>query len=212
MLGRSVLVLAMLIVAPAAFGQDRPSSTAGIPPTPDVDQPANPTLKRTRWAVGASHGIGVEINSSREIDISSLWVRLSQIIGDQDSVAGAKTFLGGQPAIAVELIPLSYFRQSPSAWGAGLNVLYEHRLRPTESVRPIIRAGAGTVYTTERVPPGETRYNFSLFVGAGIEFATFDDKAIQIDYRLHHISNADSGAENPGINAHTVVVGLAWGF
>ena len=78
--------------------------------------------------------------------------------------------------------------------------------------RPIIRAGAGTVYTTETVPPGETRYNFSLFVGAGIEFATFDDKAIQIDYRLHHISNADSGAENPGINAHTVVVGLAWGF
>lgn len=211
MLRSSVLIMAMLVSAPPALAQDNPVEPTQATPASDAEHATNGPTKRTRWAIGGSHGIGVQINSSREIDVSSLWVRWSRILGGTAD-ANATTFLGGQPAFAVELTPLSYFRQSPGAWGAGANILYEHRFRPLQSVRPTVRAGAGALYATEEVPPGETRYNFSLFIGAGIEVAAFGDKAIQIDYRLHHISNADTGVENPGINAHTMVLGLAWGF
>ena len=86
------------------------------------------------------------------------------------------------------------------------------RLRPAQKTRPVLRAGAGLLSTSEKVPPGETRYNYTLFAGAGVEIDVSPGRAIQIDYRLHHISNADTGRENPGINAHTFMLGLAWGF
>ncbi len=212
MLRCSSLILAILSLATPVLAQDT------APPL-ELPEPASRTedvqAKRpghNRWAVAGSHGIGAQINGSKEIDIDSVWVRWTRVLGGQDVLASTKKFLGGQPAVGVELSPFSYFDQSPSAWGAAWSLVYEHRLRPARSVRPVIRAGTGTLFTSRRVPPGETRFNYTLFVGAGVEFAVSERRAIQIDYRLHHVSNAGTGPANPGINAHTVVVGLAWGF
>ncbi|HJO03709.1 MAG TPA: acyloxyacyl hydrolase [Acidobacteriota bacterium] len=214
MLRRSLLMLAMWSLAAPAFAQDTHSAPI---PTPTESSSSSrpiqaPRQGRTRWAVAGSHGIAAEINNSIVIDMSSIWVRWSQVLGGREALAGTKKFLGGQPAVGIELSPFTYFDQSPRTWGGAWHLVYEHRLSPTEKVRPVIRAGTGLLFASSNVPPGETRFNYTLFVGAGLEIAVSKSRAIQIDYRLHHVSNANTGGRNPGINAHTIVLGLAWGF
>ncbi len=199
MLQRCLPLLALLILAPAAAAQERGPGSSIPPPAAvaqehdqgsSAKQPAAAAAPegtqvrrrgRARWAVAGSYGLGSEINSSKEIDIGSMWVRWTQVLGGPESVAGTKRFLGGQPAVGIEVSPYSTFDQVPRAWGGGWHLVYEHRLRPQHKVRPVLRAGSGMLFTSRNVPPGETRFNYTLFVGAGVEIAVSDRGAIQID-------------------------------
>ena len=147
----------------------------------------------------------VSINGSRIIDIRSAGVRWSH----RWKPAGRGP-LRGNPTISIELIPIMHFDQKPSARAPAINLVYEHRLAPSARLHPVIRAGAGVLYSNHNVPPGETRHNFSLFVGLGLDIDISNSFQIAPEYRLHHVSNADTGPVNPGINAHTLVVGLTF--
>ncbi len=209
---RFALLLGLLILAPVAYAQEQ-DSIAEQPEPASLAEPAEVLHQgRSRWAVGGSHGVGVEINNSEEINISSVWVRWTQVLGGPQMVAGTKKILGGQPAIGIEVSPFSTFSQSPRAWGGSGHIVFEHRLRPQQKVRPVVWTGAGVLFTSREVPPGETTFNYTLFMGAGVEIAVSERGAIQLDYRLWHVSNLNTGRVNPGINAHTIVAGFAWGF
>lgn len=171
----------------------RSSSTDGV---------ARP--RRNILTVAAAYGFATEINGSVPTDASSLWIRWTH--------RTRARFLGGEPAWGFELVPVMTVNQEPRAYGAGGHFVYEHRWRPDGHVRPVLRTGAGMVFTNKAVPVGETRYNFSLFAGAGVEFEVARGRWFTLEYRLHHISNADTGFRNPGINAHTVGFGIAWAF
>ena len=155
--------------------------------------------------VFGSYAWADEINGSLPIDIRSVGVRWSRRWG-----AGGGGLLRGNPTLSIELIPAMFFNQEPSAWAPALHVIYEHRLAPDADVHPVIRAGAGFLYANRDVPPGETRRNFSLFAGLGLDVDVASDRQIAVEYRLHHVSNADTGPVNPGINAHTLTLGLTF--
>lgn len=155
--------------------------------------------------VFASSGRAVVINGSREIGMRSIGIRWSR----RWSPAGSG-WLRGNPTLSVELIPVMTFDQDPEAWAPALNLVYEHRLLAAGGLHPVVRAGAGILYASREVPPGETRLNFSLLVGIGVDFDI--SKRIQLapEYRLHHVSNANTGPVNPGINNHTFIFGLSY--
>jgi hypothetical protein len=153
----------------------------------------------------ASSGWGVSVNGSELVDIRSVGVRWSH----RWKPAG-HGWLCGNPTLSVELVPAMRFEQEPDARAVALNLVYEHRLLPTARVHPVLRAGAGTLYANRAVPPGETRLNFSLIVGAGFDIDISPGVQLAPEYRLHHVSNANMGPLNPGINAHTLAVGLTF--
>jgi len=148
-------------------------------------------------------GQAVSINGSREIDIRSAGVRWSlrwRPVGDG--------WLRGNPTFSVELMPVVEFEQKPAARGPGLNLIYEHRLMPRAALHPVLRAGAGILFADREVPPGVTRLNFSLLVGFGLDVDLSGRWQLAPEYRFHHVSNADTGPINPGVNTHTLVLGI----
>ncbi|MFW6198760.1 MAG: acyloxyacyl hydrolase [Acidobacteriota bacterium] len=161
---------------------------------------------RTILAGLVSHGLAREINSSTDTDVTTVALRWSRVFGTTDG-----RFLGARPGIGVEIVPAMLFHQDPTAWAAGFHLLYEHRF-VTDGVLPTLRLGAGFLHGNREVPPGETRHNFSLLAGLGLDIPVGRATALTLEYRLHHVSNANTGTINPGINAHTAVAGVSFYF
>lgn len=72
---------------------------------------------------------------------------------------------------------------------------------------------AGAAYFQEVIPVGgATKFNFLLGLGAGVEIPASANSNFILGYRYYHISNSATGDRNPGINAHTLLVGMRFGF
>ncbi len=209
---RAVLAgLAVILLPPAPAVRAQTAGEGAPPPAASAVQQSRAGREgggfryRNELTLGGSYGNAVRINGSAPIDIGSVLLRWTH--GSRHH-----RLFGGQPAWGFEVIPYLRFDQDPDAWGAGWHMLVEDRFRPEAAVRPTVRLGAGMTYQNRRVPPGETRYNFSLFVGVGVAVDTGPHTAFAFEYRMHHVSNADTGVRNPGINANTVAVGFTWRY
>lgn len=185
------LSLALLPSAPASAQESPAAGIASSGPT------------RARLGLVGTVGRAVELNGSVDVDDRTIFIRYTRVLGD------GGLFLGGEPSWGVE-VGAFFFDQEPAAKGFGAHLVYEHRFVPGAAVHPILHLGAGALLTDERVPPGETRHNFSLLAGLGLEARLTRGLALQAGYRLHHVSNADTGLRNPGINAHTLVTALVF--
>jgi hypothetical protein len=165
----------------------------------------NPDGSGTALTVFASSGWAFVINGSRPIDMRSVGFRWSR----RWRPAG-NGWLLGNPTLSVELIPAMTFDQEPKARAPAFNLVYEHRFVRTARLHPVFRAGAGILYASREVLPGETRLNFSLLVGIGVDIDISKKLQLAPEYRFHHVSNANTGPINPGINTHTLVLGLTF--
>jgi opacity protein-like surface antigen len=153
--------------------------------------------------VFAGNGQAVSINGSSAIDIRSAgirWSRRWQPVGNG--------LLHGKPTVSVEIMPVVEFETEPTTRGPALNIIYEHRSTPKAALHPVLRAGAGVLLADREVPSGATRLNFSLLVGFGLDIDLSERWQLAPEYRFHHVSNANTGPINPGINAHTLIFGI----
>lgn len=158
------------------------------------------------WSFFYGYGFNQVINRSAEVDVASAAIRWAHMGSEKGS-----GFFRGHPAFAVELVPITTFlEKSATTWAAGANVLYEHHFAARGRLLPIWRIGAGFLYGNDEVPAGETQHNFSLLTALGFDIIVTQTSALLIEYRFHHISNANTGERNPGVNAHTVVFGLSF--
>jgi hypothetical protein len=76
----------------------------------------------------------------------------------------------------------------------------------------VFTAGAmGLAWFTRSVPvPSARRFNYTFEVGAGIQWQRTPRTALRFGYKLHHLSNNYSAAENPGLDGHVFLVGVSW--
>jgi hypothetical protein len=116
----------------------------------------------------------------------------------------------------VEVVPLSVVGdpwasgQRVYAYGAGgspigaqINFLYSHRLQP------FLTSGGGFLYFNRQMF-GATQFNFTAQLGAGVQVFTSRHHSIDLGYKYHHISNANLGNINPGMDSHVVFVGVSF--
>ena len=121
------------------------------------------------------------------------------------------SFIRGHPAFAIEIVPLTTFVQSDkTTYAVGFNLVYEHHFLVAGRVLPVWKLGAGFLYSNIKLPGGETRENFSLLTAFGVDIMVTDSSALFLGYRFHHVSNANIGDVNPGINLHTMMFGLSF--
>lgn len=160
----------------------------------------------TVWGVFSGYGFNQSINNSAEgINAATFGVRWSHM---WDARLGS--FLRGHPAFGIEVVPLTSFVQADkTTWAGGFNLLYEHHFAVAGRVLPIWKLGAGFLYSDKDLPEGETRHNFTLLTELGVDIMVTDSSALFIGYRFHHVSNANTGNVNPGINLHTMMFGLS---
>jgi hypothetical protein len=105
-----------------------------------------------------------------------------------NSRAGATTYGGG-------ITPL----------GMQVNFWNGHR------VQPFFDAHGGMLYFARQEPvPNSSQYNFTFSFGTGVQVFAGKRSSLLLGYKYHHISNADSAPQNPGVDSSEVYAGWLW--
>lgn len=176
-------------------------------PAAATAQPAASPLIRgaAEWTATAAVAQGVSVLQSaggqRYAMPSLAWGR---VLTDERG----PRWLRGRFEWVVEAVP--YFAEwaEGGARGAGLVPLgWRWNLAPRGRIHPYVEVGGGALWTSEAVPAGVTGTNFTTHAGAGLRLLGGGGAGLLVGYRLHHISNGNRVARNPGVNAHMLVVG-----
>lgn len=84
-------------------------------------------------------------------------------------------------------------------------------LRPASALQLRLGATGGVLWFDRAVPTtAATRLNFTAAAEAGVQLVDRRDRGVLVVYRFHHLSNAGTGAENPGIASHVLSLGARW--
>ena len=98
-----------------------------------------------------------------------------------------------------------------TAYGAGMAPLGGRLVfRPSSRVKPFIGASGGFLLFNEAVPlPRANKLAWTGDAEAGVQIWTEQRNAVTLGLRFHHISNANTGDVNPGLNAFVFFAGFS---
>lgn len=160
----------------------------------------------TEWGLLAGAGVAHAIWGGKgDRQFLTLGGRLGRILSDP---IGPRP-LRGQFAVSLEVLPVFLMFEEQTSYGASFTLLFRHYFAPRSRWRPFVSFGAGALFSTDPIPAGTARVNFTPQVGAGVAFAHNARTMIFCEYRVHHISNADIADYNPGINSSYFQFGMS---
>lgn len=116
-------------------------------------------------------------------------------------------------AVPVALVGDRYTRTGQRAYSYGIGgspigaqVNFVHFRR----VEPFLTSGGGFLYFNHRMFGTTQQFNFTAQLGGGVQLFTSNRRtAIDLGYKYHHISNANLGNQNPGLDSHMLFIGLS---
>jgi hypothetical protein len=83
-----------------------------------------------------------------------------------------------------------------------------HHWLTNAEAAPYFEIGTGPMWSNRRVPAATSRFNFSSQAGFGLTFFRQSDRPMTIGYRFSHISNGGTAERNPGLNVHSLLIGV----
>ena len=174
----SAFILAALLSAPAAYSQSRPEDGGH---------------EFQIWTGGGHSVFGGTSGTS----LWNLGLRYGWILTKPHG-PGA---LRGRFEFAVDVVPaFVVFQPKNTAYGASFDpVVLKWNFETDRRVVPYVEITGGVLFTTQTVPSGTSRVNFTPQAAAGMHFLgrRFN---WNLEVRYLHISNAGLTSPNPGIN------------
>lgn len=73
-------------------------------------------------------------------------------------------------------------------------------------------AAGGLLFSRPYPVPEAARLNFTLEYGGGVLVRAGDSRWLRVGYKYHHLSNAYTADENPGVDGNVWYAGLEWGL
>ncbi len=136
-------------------------------------------------------------------------LQLGYMINQPSTNAG---FLRGNFEVALEGFGAAIFL-GPGNYVAGETLWLRYNfVQPGWRLVPFAEIGAGFVLTdTDRYLVGQN-FNFNLDIGAGTRYLVTRHCSVNLECRFQHISNANSGPKNVGINSVGPFLGVSWFF
>jgi opacity protein-like surface antigen len=119
----------------------------------------------------------------------------------------------GNFELAGEAFGSSIFN-GPGTYIAGGTLWLRYNFVPRRSggIVPYVQAGGGAVSTDiDRGIVGQP-FNFNLDAAAGVRYFFAQDWSVNLEYRYQHISNANTGPNNLGINSCGPFLGISHFF
>jgi opacity protein-like surface antigen len=96
---------------------------------------------------------------------------------------------------------------------AGITVWMRYNFAPPGwRLVPFAQAGMGLTSTDIDHKYVGQPFNFNLDLGLGTRYLLSQHWSLNLEYRFQHISNADMGRHNIGINGHGPVLGVSYLF
>lgn len=117
--------------------------------------------------------------------------------------------LKGNFEVSVELLPVFVMLQEETTYALSVTLLFRHYLAPGSRMKPFVSFGAGSLFSGKEIPPGTTSLNFTPQAGLGIAVFVKERLSYQLEYRIHHISNASLATPNPGVNSSYFQFGVS---
>lgn len=97
---------------------------------------------------------------------------------------------------------------APTGFG-GSPIIITRRFATRSRFAPFTSVTGGALWFSERVPTTQAAYfNFSASYELGARIGAPDSPGITVAYRFHHVSNAGTAGENPGVASHLITVGI----
>lgn len=209
MLRLFALLLACAGLVSAASAQVDSSSSAPQPASSISDLPTG-TNEFGVWAgysPTSPHGIG--ITSDRKLFV--LNGSYARVIGNTKTVAIKYTF----DVVPVALItqPAETFvtnsgavisHNAQTVYGGGLNPIgFQFNFRRGHKWQPFANTHGGFLYFAQQVPViDSSQYNFTFSLGGGVQVFSGERSSFSLGYRYYHLSNANTGTRNPGVDAN----------
>ena len=99
---------------------------------------------------------------------------------------------------------------SDAPFGFGFSPIgLTRRFHRAGRISPWLGITGGALFFSERVPTTQAaRFNFTASGELGLRFGSSSEPGITLAYRFHHISNAGTAGENPGVASHLITVGV----
>ena len=120
--------------------------------------------------------------------------------------------------VALETQPTTYYivhhkvlkNTAGTVFGAGANPLGFQVNFGRKKIQPFANSSIGFLYFTRQVPaPNSSQFNFTFNFGGGIQLFAASRRSFTVGYKYHHLSNADMGIINPGIDSNVIYVGFS---
>jgi opacity protein-like surface antigen len=159
------------------------------------------------WTVmggyGVSHkGLGATDTKVETIDIILRYGRF--LTGELGS-----SWYKGRHEILIE-VPFRTVVHPETAIMTGINFLAAWNFTAGDSIIPYIMAGGGPVYTNLDIPGLGAELNYSYQGGLGLHYFVGNNRSINVNYRLHHMSNAGTADPNEPLNSSRILIGITF--
>jgi hypothetical protein len=104
------------------------------------------------------------------------------------------------------------FTHSETSYGLGANLLgFELTFLPTRKIQPIVSTNEGFLYFSRNIPtPNAAQFNLTADIRLGFKIPLRGHKALSLSYMFHHLSNAYSAQQNPGMDSQMICVGYSF--
>jgi len=143
------------------------------------------------------------------IDYTTTYLQLGYMLGD----VKREGWLRGNLELAAEGFGNAIF-EGPGGYIAGATLWLRYNFVPRWSLGlvPYVQAGAGFVSTDIDHHIVGQPFNFNLDIGVGMRYFIARDWALDLECRYQHISNANLGRKNLGINSIGPILGISYFF
>ncbi|MFQ5791073.1 MAG: acyloxyacyl hydrolase [Acidobacteriota bacterium] len=145
-------------------------------------------------------------NSAGDISVAEQGIRWGRVF----SPSHGEHWHQGAWQFGLEFHPVFLVLQGETVYGSGVTPSIRRVFTAHGKMVPTLAIGLGILATTEKVPEGESRFNFTPQLGLGFYYFLRPRRALVFEYRFHHISNAGRTDRNPSINSSMLVVGFSW--
>lgn len=164
---------------------------------------ADASRSNTESSVIVGYGTGdvEEGNYEPVLLIWRLGWNLKQFFPSLENHSGTVSFY-----IEPQINPV-FDRETDIEFGVGVGLKYMHPL--TDSVGAYLFGSVGPHYISVKTSDQANGFIFSDTVGAGLSFFLTEKSAINVEYRLRHMSNAGIEKPNGGINTHFGTIGYS---
>jgi hypothetical protein len=105
-----------------------------------------------------------------------------------------------------------YYLKPHAFTAEGLKVALRYHFIGFGPLVPYLEGTAGAAGTNLSVRETRSQFTFVLEAGAGLSYFVTGDIALNLGYRLQHLSNAGFGHPNRGVNSNSGVLGVSFYF
>jgi hypothetical protein len=218
----NLLLLLLLAFASAVSAQTNASSTSSVSLGASQSLTEGIQKRDNEWGIwgGISFDSPTLIGTTPNARFGNVGLRYGRVLAASKTVAFEWTIDAIPLAIFSARRDTSLFFPPPgfnlsdlhkSVYGAGAAPIgLKFNFRRNRRVQPFGHATGGFLYFSEQVPiPGSSQFNFTFDFSGGVQIVNSNRRSFTIGYKFQHISNANTGFFNPGVDVQMVFAGFS---